>query len=463
MNDYTAPRLAEGPRAVPIETSAPRASRAAWFALCVLLAVVILRWVDQVVLTIGMEPMRKALALSDTQLGLLQGLGLTLAAAVGSVPLAWLADRYDRRWVLAICVLFWSAATAGRGVAQSFSVVMGSTIGMSLADASLYPIAYAIIPSMFHGRQRATANLIFYTGGALGYSLALMVGGAVFAALDARAAAMPAFLAGVEPWRMASFAVAIVGPLFAALILAIRDPRHARAPQHTASRAASKAEFSDYLRGHWRALVGVYGANALVAAGLAPLLSWLPVAVARRFSLSPAEVGTQLGAVYLAATVGGLVLSAVLNRVWGSRLGDMLPARTAPWLTAVSAVPLTLLAFAGSATATFAYTFIILAALIAFNAGMPTVFQGIAPATVRARVTAGAITIGTLGGALGPIIVGYVSSRLGQNENALMMACVALGVPLTLSSAALMWWAGGPLKATLEAVRRADEAASLST
>ncbi len=462
MSDYVAPTVAGMPTAQRIDASAPRASKAAWFALWVLLAVLILRWVDQVVMTIGMEPMRKALALSDTQLGLVQGLGLTLTAAVGSVPLAWLADRYDRRWVLAACIVFWSIATAVRGFGQSFTMVMGSTIGMSLAEASLMPIAYAIIPSLFHGRQRATANLIFYAGGLLGYSVAMMLGGGVFAALEAHAATLPAILRDVEPWRMASFAVALLGPAFAALVITIRDPQRARAQGHAGKQAASKGDLLSYLRLHWRAVAGLYGAVALSAAALTPLMSWLPVAIARRFALSPAEVGTQLGTVFLAATVVGIAMSSVFNRLWGRRLGDMLPVRTAPYLTAFSAVPLASFAFVGSIAVAYAAIFMVVVALIAFNAGMPVIYQGIAPGRVRARLTAGVVAIATLGSALGPIVVGYLSNRMVHNDNALLIACAEIGVPLTLLSAVLMRWAAKPLQVTLEAVRLEDESTTRS-
>ena len=458
MSDYAAGRIASEPTNDRIDESTHRASRAAWFALCVLLAVLILRYVDQVVLTIGTEPMRKALALSDAQLGLLQGLGLTLATALGSVPLAWLADRYDRRWVLAACIVFWSAATAVRGLGQSFEVIMVSTIGMSLAEASLIPIAYAIIPSLFHGRQRATANLIFYAGGALGYSLAMMLGGGVFATIDAHAAAMPAFLHGMESWRTASFAVAIVGPLFAALVITIRDRQHSNAQDHRAPQRASKGELSRHLRAHWRTVAGVFGAAAAGGAALGPLMAWLPIAMARRFQLSPAEIGAQLGGIFFVATIVGIAMSGLMVRVWGRRLGDLLSVRTAPYLTGFSAIPLASFAFIASAPAAYLAIFLIIVPLIAFNAGMPIVYQGIAPSHVRARLMAAASAIAIVAGALGPIAVGYLSDSMGQSENALLTACAVMGVPLTLISATLMRWAEKHIRATLAAVLLEDDA-----
>lgn len=444
---------------VPESAVVEKASKAAWFALWVLVAVCLLRWVDQVVLVIGTEPMKKALSLSDLQIGLLQGLGLTMAAAIGSVPLAWLADRTDRRWVLAGCVVFWSAATAARGFSHSFEHIMMSTVGMSLADAGLYPIAYAIIALMFHGKQRVTANLIFYAASSLGYSVAMAMGGLVFAALDRHATHLPGILQGVESWRTASFAVAIVGPLFALLVVFIRfndEKPSARKPKAVATPSEPSGELRQYLRANWRALVGVYGSAALGGMAFGPLLSWLPPAIARRYDLSPSEVGTSIGTMFLVSTIVGLGLAGLLNRVWGNRFGESLPVRTAPFLTAFSAIPLIAVAFVGSANATYAAVFLVLMPLIAFNAGMPTVYQGISPRGLRATVMAGATAMVTMLVSSGPILVGYVSDSVANRPNGLLLSCVVIGAPFTLLSAWLIHWAAKPIHATLEAVRKDD-------
>lgn len=442
----------------PESTIVEKASKAAWFALWVLVAVCLLRWVDQVVLVIGTEPMKKALNLSDLQIGLLQGLGLTMAVAIGSVPLAWLADRTDRRLVLAGCILFWSAATAARGFSHSFEHIMMSTVGMSLADAGLYPIAYAIIALMFHGKQRITANLIFYAASSLGYSVAMALGGFVFAALDRHAAELPSMLQGLESWRTASFAVAIVGPLFALLVVFIRlneEQPFARKPKAVGTSSAP-GELRHYLRNNWRALVGVYGSAALGGMAFGPLLSWLPPAIARRYDLSPSEVGSNIGTMFLVSTMVGLGLAGLLNRFWGRRFGESLPVRTAPYLTAFSAIPLVAVAFVESANAVYAAVFLVLVPLIAFNAGMPTVYQGIAPRGLRATVMAGAMALTTPLVACGPILVGYVSDGVADRPNGLLLSCVAIGVPFTLLSAWLIHWAAKPIHATLEVVRRDD-------
>jgi len=210
-------------------------------------------------------------------------------------------------------------------------------------------------------------------------------------------------------------------------------------------------------------VVGVFGAAAAGGAAMGPLMAWLPIAMARRFQLSPAEIGAQLGGILLVATVVGIATSGLFNRIWGHRLGELLSVRAAPYLTGFSAIPLASFAFIGSAQAAYVAIFLIMVPLIAFNAGMPIVYQGIAPGNVRARLMAMSSAIAIVAVALGPIAVGYLSDYIGKNENALLMACAVIGVPLTLLSATLMLWAEKHVRATLAAVRREDDAARAGT
>jgi len=78
-----------------------RAPLAAWYALFILSVAVLYAMIDRQVLMLLAEPLKADLGLSDTQIGSLQGLGAALFAAIAVIPLGWLADRIDRRLLLA--------------------------------------------------------------------------------------------------------------------------------------------------------------------------------------------------------------------------------------------------------------------------------------------------------------------------------------------------------------------------
>ena len=304
-----------------------------------------------------------------------RALRIAHAAAASGVPMAWLADRFDRRWVLAACVLFWSMATAVRGLGHDFTTKSCSPSARSrCARRWAYPT-----------RSWASSK-----------GLGLILAGAVFKAMDVHAAELPSFPRGLESWRTATFAVAVVGPVFAALVLSIQDKQTPRRKVERADQGRATGELARFLRLHWRAMAGIFGSAAAGAAALSPLMAWLPVAVARQFGLTPAEVGAQTGGLFLAATVSGIAISVVINRLWGRRLGDMVNVLASPYLTALSAVPLAFVAFSQTACGVYVAIFLVLMMLIAFNA------------------------VAILAGALGPIAVGFLSDRMAPNSNGLL-------------------------------------------
>ncbi len=222
MNSEIAHAAAVVPGAAPVGANR-LANRSAWFALGVLVVVSIFAAIDRQILTIAIEPIRAAFRLSDLQIGLMQGLGLTLVAAFAGFPLAWAADRFDRRPILAACVLAWSAATAARGFAQDFNHLLAGTIGLAIAEAGLGPIVYSMIPNLFaDGAQRARANLIFFSAAMIGGALGMGLAGLAFQLISATVGLQAQWLRALEPWRVAFLAAALPGVVLAAVVMTIR-------------------------------------------------------------------------------------------------------------------------------------------------------------------------------------------------------------------------------------------------
>ena len=361
------------------QAEADKAPSSAWLALAVLVAVSIFASLDRQVLTIALEPVRKTFALTDLQIGMLQGLGLTLAAAVGGIPLAWLADRFDRRIVLSLCIVAWSAATAWRGFAADFNELFLGTVGLALAEAGLGPIVYAMIPSLFYGRQRARANLVFYTASMVGFSLGMVLGGMAFGWVESQAHRFPEFLKGLEAWRLVFYAVALPGPVFALLVMAIRAD-HGRSASGGRGPATDAAALVPYLKRHWRTLAGVFGSASACVAAFSPVMAWLAPALTRVFGVPPSEVGVQLGGVLGVASLVGIGVATLTVQRWGQRFGDALPMHTGQYLAAVALLPAVLIAWAPSAWAVLGAVFVLGALAVAFSALLPGLWQGIAPA-----------------------------------------------------------------------------------
>lgn len=128
-------------------------------ALVMLLLVYTFNFVDRQILGILAPTIKADLALTDTQLGLLGGLAFALLYSTLAVPLAWLADRTSRTWVITLSLAVWSAFTALCGMAGNFAQLFAFRVGVGVGEAGGVAPSYAVIADTFPpmGRQLRSA------------------------------------------------------------------------------------------------------------------------------------------------------------------------------------------------------------------------------------------------------------------------------------------------------------------
>nr|WP_316643152.1 MFS transporter [uncultured Roseateles sp.] len=406
---------------------AQRASAGAWYALAVLVIAMVLGAIDKVIMTLLAEPVRHALTLSDTQLGLLQGAGLALFTGIATFPLGWLSDRYDRRVVLAACVIVWSVAAGSRGLAQDFGLLFIASIGVGAGEAGLGPITHSMIPDLFPRAQRVLANAVFALSSIFGAALGAMLGGAISGAMDGARPMLPASLQHLESWRLSFIAIATCGAPVALLLLTIQRPvRTAPVARHADLQAVQGISFGDYLRQHWKVLARLVVGNGVASVGLIAVGSWIPILAARQFGATPAQVGQGLGLAFIAGTLGGAVVGLAVMRWLGKGMGGAAALRIIIAGNLITALLSVLLLFVRSHTDVFALLALLIAPLIAGTLVLPNILQDVGPAHLRARVIA-LLTMASLPfGVLGPLLIGLMSDALKSTPNGLAYAVVGI-------------------------------------
>src|SRR5262245_60901933 len=127
---------------VPSAAAAPSLGRLApaidgyrIYVVFVLWVVMLLRFVDLQIITVLLESIKKEFVVSDTALGLLTGFGFALFYGVLGIPVAWLADRANRRNIIAVALALWSGMTALCGLAGSFTSLFLARIGVGVGEA----------------------------------------------------------------------------------------------------------------------------------------------------------------------------------------------------------------------------------------------------------------------------------------------------------------------------------------
>ena len=163
------------------------------YVLFMLVVVYTLNFIDRQIIGILAVPIKAELMLSDTQLGLMGGLAFALFYTGLGIPIAMLADRSSRTWIITIALVLWSAMTAVCGLAQNFWQIFLARLGVGVGEAGGVAPSYSLISDYFPPNQRARALSIFSFGIPIGGSLGIVAGGLIASTMDWRVAFSPRF------------------------------------------------------------------------------------------------------------------------------------------------------------------------------------------------------------------------------------------------------------------------------
>jgi len=125
------------------------APKTAWYVAIVLMLANTLAFVDRQALALLVEPIKHDLQISDTAMSLLYGLSFTLFYVIVGIPIARLADRSNRRNIIAISVFVWSLATSVCGLTRSFSSLFATRVVVGAGEGGLTPAAHSILSDYF--------------------------------------------------------------------------------------------------------------------------------------------------------------------------------------------------------------------------------------------------------------------------------------------------------------------------
>ena len=120
-----------------------------WFVLGILTLVYTFNFIDRQILVILQEPIKADLGLSDTQLGLLTGFSFAVVYVTAGIPIAWLADRSNRRNIVAASLGIFSVMTALSGLVQNYTQLLLARLGVGLGEAGGSPPSHSMLSYYF--------------------------------------------------------------------------------------------------------------------------------------------------------------------------------------------------------------------------------------------------------------------------------------------------------------------------
>ena len=385
--------------------------------------VLALHLIDRQILAILAEAVKTDLGLSDTQIGLMIGLGFSLLYSILGIPIARLADRADRGKIIALATAAWSLMTAVTGAAAGFYSMLLARMGVAVGEAGGILPLHSLVSDLYPEERRARAFAVVQLGGPIGILIAFFAVGALAAYLG---------------WRLVFLGTGVLGVAFAVVLYyLLPEPRRGSqmvVPDTRPSRDAVRSLVMQPVYVHL-----VLG-TALAGFGLYALISWMPSLLQRAFQLPLSSVGLWLGLSFGGAgALGVLAAGQLADRFLTTHAGAH---ALVPAVALVIAAPLTGIGIWSSSVAyCMAFLIIPIIAVSSWQAPIIAAVQKAADNDVRALASALMMfVLNLLGLGLGPPAVGLISDWLVQEHGADSLRYGLLVVPVALLWAAWHWF-----------------------
>jgi MFS family permease len=286
----------------------------AWFVVSVLALANCVSFIDRLILSLLVQPIKADLQISDTAFSLLAGAAFAIFyCGMGLVIARW-ADRYSRKWIITSGIVMWCTMTALAGTARSYAQLFLYRVGVGVGEATLSPSAYSMLAGYFPPQRLSLAIGVFSAGVTAGTGLAYLLGGATITWVMAQGTVSWPLIGELSGWRLTMVIIGLLGLPVALLMLLVREPARATRGE-PASRAEILAHFTANRTRYGYVFAG-YGATAITAFSV---MTWTPALYQRQYGATAAEAAITIGTV---ALVGGL-----LGAFLGGGLADHLESR----------------------------------------------------------------------------------------------------------------------------------------
>jgi MFS family permease len=417
----------------------PGAARG-WYLITVLMVAYVLSFIDRVVLGLLVQPIRADLGISDTQMSILYGFGFAIFYTTLGLPIARLADQYDRRKIIAVGIAVWSAMTAACGLARNYWELLAARIGVGVGEAALSPAAYSMIADTFPPQKLGRALSVYTIGLPMGVGLALIIGGLVIEFVTQAPAYELPLVGTVKAWQLVFFVVGLPGLLVALWMATMHEPVRRRHASDVDVQPSLRATFR-YLLGEWRA----YGALILGFSVLGMVMNamqiWGVQYYVRVLGFSLREAGVAVGLVIAVFGTLGILAGGTVNDLLHRR-GHVDAALRTGLIAAVALIP-----FASGATL-IADPRLSLACLVpvgfftafAFGAGAAGM-QVLTPSRLRAQASAVYLLfVNLIGIGLAPLLVALLNDYAFRDDLAVGRSVALVCGGATVLAAALFAW-----------------------
>ena len=269
-----------------------------WYVLIITMLVYTINIADRYVMSTVLEPIRLELQLTDSGIAFLTGVSLALFYVTMGIPLSWVADRYNRKNLLAASIAAWSVMTTLCGLSKGYTQLLLARIGVGIGEAGGTPACNAIIGDYFPANRRPMAMTIFALGAPIGAWLGADMAGAVSHAYG---------------WRAAFLVLGVPGVILALIVyLTVKEPKRGRLD--AVSDTVAAPSLMDSLR-FIRIQKSAF--HVIMGSGLSALWGWglmwfTPTFIQRTYGVNEGVAGGIVGPIHLVMGIGASLWTAWL-------------------------------------------------------------------------------------------------------------------------------------------------------
>ena len=424
-----------------------------WVVVAILMVAYVFSFVDRQILNLLVGPIRRDLGISDTQMSLLMGFSFAIFYTILGIPLGMLADRWNRRGLIAAGVVVWSVMTSLCGLARSYGQLFLFRIGVGVGEATLSPAAYSMIADYFPPQRRAFAISVYSMGIYLGSGIAFLLGGLVIQFAVAQGTVTLPLVGDVRPWQLVFFVLGGSGIVFSLAFLLVREPP--REGVGVSDGAVPLRAVVAYLWQNRRTVLCHNLGFAMIAFCSYGAGAWIPSFFIRTFDWKAGEVGIIYGLIVMVFGCLGILFGGWLTDRW-LRQGMTDAALRTGICAAGAALVGGVYLLAGNGTLAA-----ILLAPAVFALGMPfgaapAAIQEIVPNQMRGQTSAVYLFVVNLFGlGVGPTAVALVTDYVFADDQALKWSMPIVGTVANIAAIALLAAGLKPYRETRQRLRAA--------
>ncbi|MGA0805470.1 MAG: spinster family MFS transporter [Pseudohongiellaceae bacterium] len=425
----------------PAEPGYPRPAYA-WYVVVILFIAFTISYIDRQIISLLVDPIKNDLGISDTQVGLLQGFAFTVFYTFAGIPLGRLADKKNRKLIIAVSMFLWSLMTAACGLAKTFTHLFIARIGVGIGEAGLSPAANSMITDYFPKDKRGKPVALYFMGVYVGVGLSFILGGMVISWVTNAGEVVLPLVGELSAWQLTFIIVSIPGLLLVAVMPTVQEPfRRGRVSADGKDVDTGVGAAKAFFMQHFKAYAVIFLGFGLAGSMAIGFFAWTTPLFNRIHGWETSQIGYTFGSIVmimgtLGIILGGAVADRLLQKgeqhayikvaIWAI-LGAMVCAGSA------AIVPNPYVAWVLLCPAVACFGMPVALAPAAVNHITPNQFRGQAIAIYI-------FVVGLINNNLGPISVGFLNDYLFKDPLAINRSMFTIALFFGIVSSLILWW-----------------------